>query len=134
MALLFEEDYDLLTSSGLKIEEDELGRFLIIKNFPVQEDLYLSQGRPITDLEVLLIIPPNYNTSGGDMFWTFPDISRADGRPIPNYGGDPRIYDSKSYNRWSRHFRAASWLAKVDNVQKILSRVEWALKNPQANL
>ncbi|WP_029038494.1 E2/UBC family protein [Salinimicrobium xinjiangense] len=131
MALLFEDDYELLKSSGLVIEEDEAKRFLVIKNYPVQPDLYLVGGQPITELEVLLIIPPNYNTSGGDMFWTYPRISRANGMIIPNYGGDPRIHAGKSFDRWSRHFKPGSWRPKIDNVQKILSRVEWALRNPQ---
>lgn len=133
MVLLFEEDYKILEDSGLEYEEDENSRFLVIKNYPVQPDMYISEGQLIGQLEVLLIIPPNYNTSGGDMFWTYPNISRANRMIIPNYGGDPRVYNGKTYIRWSRHFKAGSWTPKVDNVQKILSRVEWALRNPQAN-
>jgi len=137
MALLFDEDYDILKESGLAWEEDEGKRFLIIKNYPLVSGLYVCNGETLQQVEVLCVIPPDYNTSGGDMFWVHPALARADGRAIPNAagfgGGDPRHYQGKEYCRWSRHFAADSWKPKVDNIQKVLSRVEWALKYPDAN-
>jgi hypothetical protein len=35
--------------------------------------------------------------------------------------------------RWSRHWNTHPWKAKVDKVQTILDRLEWALKNPDAD-
>jgi|GEM_PF-4101586 len=133
MQLLFDEDYRILESSGLSFEEDTQKRYLILRNFPLKEGLYIFKGDPIETLEVLLKIPSNYNTSGGNMFWTFPKISRSNGKPIPAYGGSPINHNRKVYDRWSRHWRGLSWKSKVDNIRKILGRVEWALKNPDAN-
>jgi|ERR1035437_1199589 hypothetical protein len=130
MNLLFEEDYKILESTGLFYTEDFQNRYFVIKNFPLEEGLYKSNEKLLLEVEVLVIIPSNYNTSGIDMFWTFPNLSRADGVQIPAYGGDPRIYENKIYERWSRHWKSESWEVKVDNIQKILSRIEWALKNP----
>mgnify|MGYP001306843265 CR=1 FL=1 len=137
MPLLFDGDYQILQESGLEIEEDEAQRFLVIKNFPLPPGLYAHNGTVLTQVEVLSVIPANYNTSGGDMFWVHPALVRADGKAIPAAavfgGGDSRRFKDKEYCRWSRHWPAASWKAKVDNIQKVLDRIEWALKKPDAN-
>jgi len=137
MALLYEEDYQILKESGLEYEEDEAQRFLVIKNHPLPSGLYIHAGQVIEQAEVLWVVPPNYNTSGGDMFWVYPALVRADGKEIPNIsvvgGGDPRHFKGKEYCRWSRHCAPESWKSKVDNIRKVLSRIEWALRKPDAN-
>lgn len=138
MALLYEEDYEILKNSGLEYEEDEGQRYLIIKNFPLPTGLYVYGGSALEQVEVLWIVPTNYNTSGGDMFWVHPAMARADGKVIPNAegfaGSFARFYNGKEYCRWSRHWQAESWKSKVDNIQKVLDRIEWALKRPDANI
>jgi Prokaryotic E2 family E len=137
MALLFDEDYKILRESGLEYEEDEAHRFLIIKNFPLPSGLYVYDGSLLNQVEVLWIVPINYNTSGGDMFWVHPALVRADGRPIPAAaifgGGDARHLKDKEYCRWSRHWPAGSWKSKVDNIQKVVDRIDWAFRTPDAN-
>jgi len=137
MALLFDEDYNILRKCGTDYEEDEVNRFLIIKNFPLKVGLYVHADKPINQVEVLYMIPPDYNTSGGDMLWVHPALTRADGKTIPQAfgfgGGDSRSFNGKEYCRWSRHFKPGSWKPKVDNIQKILDRIEWALRKPNAN-
>lgn len=137
MALLFDGDYEVLDKSGLEYEESEADRFLVIKNFPLSAGLYVHGSDVLNSAEVLWVVPPDYNMSGGDMFWVYPALSRADGKAIPCAfgfgGGDPRHYNGKEYCRWSRHWDAATWKSKVDNIQKVLGRIEWALKNPDAN-
>lgn len=137
MALLFDEDYELLRNVGLNYEESEAERFLVIKNFPLSHGLYVNGGVPLEQVEVLWVVPPDYNMSGGDMFWVHPPLTRADGKTIPcafGYGGgDARYFDGREYCRWSRHWNAVTWKPKVDNIQKVLDRIEWALKRPDAN-
>lgn len=137
MALLFDEDYLIIKESGLVYEEDENNRFLIIKNYPLPVGLYTSAMKPIEQVEVLWAVPSNYNTSGGDMFWIHPELKRADGKAIPNVscfgGADARFSKEKEYCRWSRHCKAEAWKPKVDSIQKVLARIEWALQNPDAN-
>lgn len=136
MSLLFDEDYEILNDSGLDIEEDEINRYLIIKNYPLQKSFYHYNGQVFESVEVLILIPSNYNTCGNDMFWTYPPLSRIDGLPIPAVlgigGGDSRFYQEKEYCRWSRHYDSSSWAPKEDNIQKILGRIEWSLKNPNS--
>lgn len=138
MALLFDDDYAYLKEVGLEYEEDECNRFLLLRMFPLAEELYGSAGNPVNAVDVLNAIPANYNTAGPDMFWVNPQLARADGKPIPNINGrgpgqDSRTYKGVEYCRWSRHWNKNPWKAKVDNVRTILSRIEWALKNPDAD-
>ncbi|VIO79182.1 E2/UBC family protein [Bradyrhizobium ivorense] len=133
MALLFEEDYQVLNEAGLEYEEDEASRFLVIKNFPLSAGMYVSGGNPVTTVAVLSVIPANYNTAGCDMFWVFPQLARADGQAIPAISGpnqNSRIHKGIEYCRWSRHWNKQPWKPKADKVQKILDRLEWALRNP----
>lgn len=136
MALLFDEDYQILKASGLEYEEDEAQRFLLIKNFPLAHGLYISSGVALEQVEVLSIIPPDYNTSGCDMFWVHPALSRSDGKVIPNafgFGGSyAHHFKGKEYCRWSRHWDQRTWKPKTDNIQKVLDRIEWALQKPDA--
>jgi len=137
MPLLFDEDYKILREAGLEFEEDETQRFLIINNYPLPSGIYVYNGTPLSKVEVLWVLPANYNTTGGDMFWVHPALTRADGKAIPAAavfgGGDPRHFKGKEYCRWSRHWPPSNWKAKEDNVQKILDRIEWALRRPDTN-
>ncbi len=137
MPLLHENDYQILEDSGLEYVEEESVRFLVIKNYPLPDGKYVSDGKILKTVEILVVIPGNYNTIGCDMFWVFPLLKRADGKNIPNVsevgGSDPRHFKGKEYCRWSRHYKPNTWKPKVDNIQKILDRIEWALRNPDAN-
>jgi hypothetical protein len=137
MSLLLDEDYKIILDSGLEIEEFEAQRFVIFKNFPLPDGLYSYNGNVLTHAEILVQIPSNYNATGIDMLWTHPELKRTDGTAIPAAvgfgGGDPRNHAGQEYCRWSRHWsRDGDWLPKVDNVAKIISRISWALHNPDA--
>ena len=96
----------------------------------------MSGGKPISSVDVLNVIPANYNTAGCDMFWVYPQLVRADGKAIPQVSGpnaDSRTHNGVEYCRWSRHWNKNPWKPKVDNAQTILNRLEWALKNPDAD-
>lgn len=136
MALLFDDDYEVLTEAGLEFEEDETNRFLVLKNFPLSEGMYVAGRKPVNTVAVLNVVPANYNTAGCDMFWVYPQLSRADGKAIPAISGpneDSRVHKGVEYFRWSRHWNKHPWKPKVDKVGTILSRLEWALKNPDAD-
>lgn len=137
MPLLFDEDYKIMDSSGLEYEENCAQRFLIIKNFPLSSGMYVSEGKILEYVEILWIVPHDYNTSGGDMFWVHPALCRADGKPIPcafGFGGqDSRNFQGKEYCRWSRHWNPSTWKPKTDNIEKVLARFDWALRKPETN-
>lgn len=135
MPMLFESDYRYLAGIGMEYVEDEESRFLIFKNFPLPAGVYVSGGAPRDAVDVLYVIPPNYNTEGGDMFWVHPQLERADGKAIPNVNGpgqDSRTHAGIEYLRWSRHWNNRPWKPKVDNIEKIIDRVTWAFAIPDA--
>lgn len=133
MALLLDTDYAEVTACGLDYVEDEAQRFFVLRNYLLPEGLYHEKA-----CDVLVIIPQNYNQGGIDMLWTYPHLTRIDGKPIPNMnypgGGDNRTYGDREFCRWSRHWNSPSvaWRPGKDNVVTILHRIVWALGNPDA--
>lgn len=135
MGLLLDDDYAYLAESGLAYVEVEAPRFLIFRDFRLPAGVYKS-GTEIRDVvDVLYVIPGNYNASGGDMFWVYPYLERVDGKVIPNVNGpgqDSRTQDGIEYLRWSRHWHNKPWRPKIDNVQTIVDRITWAFAHPDA--
>lgn len=134
MPLLFEEDYMSLQDHGIAYEESEHQRFFVFIGLVVQEGLYTKSS-----CDVLVVIPPNYNQAGNDMFWTFPQLIRSNGAAIPAAmgpgGGDNRVWNGKEFCRWSRHWNPPSdgvWRPGKDDIVSIFRRIDWALKNPDA--
>lgn len=131
--MLLEEDYAHLADFGLTYEESEEDRFFIFTQYALPPRLYT-----VEECEILVVVPPNYNQAGNDMFWTYPHLVRRDGRPIPATLGpgrsDNRIWRSKEFCRWSRHWRSgpSSWRPGRDNIISIYRRIDWALRNPDA--
>jgi hypothetical protein len=132
MALLFEEDYLKLQNRGLSYEEAEQQRFFIFTKYRLPDGLYT-----IVTADVLVVIPPNYNQAGNDMFWTFPRLYRADGKLIAAVldpgGGDNRVWDGREFCRWSRHWDPSgksAWRPGKDDIISIHRRIEWSLQNP----
>jgi hypothetical protein len=133
MPLLFDADYTYLNENKLRFEEDEETRFLIFRDFPLPEGVYVAGGEVRATVDVLYIIPPNYNTEGGDMFWVNPQLAKADGEVIPNISGpneDSRTYGGIEFLRWSRHWNNRPWKPKVDSASTIVDRLTWAFANP----
>lgn len=134
MPLLHNEDYKFLADKGLEYEESQSDHYLVLKNYPLPNEMY-----NVNRCDVLIIIPPNYNACGNDMFWTRPMLSRLDNKPIPSINkpsdNDNRQYGGKEFFRWSRHWNeaASAWKPNVDNIITILQRIEWALNHPDAN-
>lgn len=132
MPLLLEDDYSKLNDWGITYQESPDQRFLIFTGYQLPQGLYT-----VERCDVLVVIPPNYNQAGNDMFWTLPRLRRVDGQQIPNTndpaGGDNRIWNGNEFCRWSRHWpdgQAGAWRPGKDNVITIYRRVDWALRNP----
>ena len=129
--LLLDDDYIALDERNIQFAEDEGQRLWVISNYPLPQSIYVQEK-----CDVLVIIPKNYNQDGNNMFWTFPRLVRADGRPTPKTH-DPaadvnKTYDGREFCRWSRHWNQppSIWKPGKDNVLTILRRIEWALGNP----
>ena len=91
MPLLFDSDYASLRERNLTFEESEADRFFVFTHYILPSGAY-SAG----ECDVLVVIPPNYNQHGNDMFWTYPHLRRMSGVPIPAAnppgGGDNGVW------------------------------------------
>jgi hypothetical protein len=135
MSLLLDEDYQYLAGTGLEVDEDERSRFVIFRDFPLPKGMYKDGAETLEAVDVLFVVPGNYNASGGDMFWVHPFLTRVDGKAIPAVSGprqDSRTHAGTEYTRWSRHWNGKPWKPKVDNIQTVVDRITWALANPDA--
>lgn len=134
MPLLLDEDYARLKEIGIAVEEDQNSRFLVFPSFPLLDGLYESET-----VDVLVVIPTNYNDDGIDCIWVKPYLKRKDGREIPRASlpgaGENHRYNGAEFCRWSRHWNKENnkWKAGVSNIDTILRRIQWALNNPDAD-
>jgi len=131
MPLLFDSDYQELKARGLTYAEDESLRCLVLRDFELPETVYAQ-----STCDVLVVIPPNYNQAGNDMFWTFPKLERANGLQIPAATGpecDTRIFEGRVFCRWSRHWNSGSavWQPGKDDIVTIINRLTWAFNHPE---
>lgn len=134
MTLLTDEDYSNLERMQLKFEEDEAKHLLVFIDFKLNAGLY-----QVDQCNVLVVIPPNYPAAGNDMFWTYPRLQRTDGLVIPgtidstlsDCQRDIRIFEGKTYDRWSRHWEKDNqkWRAGKDNIETIVNRLTYVLAN-----
>jgi len=129
MPLLFDDDYLKLKEWCIAFDEGESQRIFVFKDYQLPANIYT-----IPSCDVLVMIPPNYNQAGNDMFWTHPRPYRLDGRLIPAVmepgGGDSRNWRNREFCRWSRHWPPSSWKPGTDNITSIYRRVDSALRNP----
>lgn len=105
------EDADWLESRGQPYELVADGGALraILYGFPVPE------GYNIREVTVNVRIEAGYPDSPLDMAYFHPPLSRRDGRPIG--AASPETFDSKTWQRWSRHRTPANpWRPGVDNL------------------
>lgn len=132
MPLLLDDDYIRLADWGITFEESEQQRFFIFTKYKLPQGLYTAEC-----CDVLVMIPPNYNQAGNDMFWCAPHFERADKMPIPQVmppgGGDNRLWNGQEFFRWSRHWNPPNpgvWRAGKDDIISIYRRIDRSLKNP----
>jgi hypothetical protein len=123
MALLLAEDYEYLSEGGIRVDEDEAQRFVIFRQWELPDQLYT-----VDKADVLITLPTNYYDQGNDMFWVFPALVRRDGRAISNLNPNEKSFESRGWQRWSRHWQNSPWRAGVDNVRSIIRRFEWCLE------
>jgi hypothetical protein len=71
--------------------------------------------------DLLIILPAGYPNSHPDMFWTCPDVKRADGA-WPAASEHHEAHGGRNWQRWSRHYQG-QWRAGTDGLRSYLAAV-----------
>ena len=119
---LLEEDEKYLSQKGYKWEflADGENGALIIKDYPVNEGVF---DRPKIDL--LIIIPAQYNNAKLDMFYVDPSLKKKDG----SYPNAAEHFEDRAGRRWQRFSRHLnSWLPGIDSLAGFMSLISKELQ------
>jgi Prokaryotic E2 family E len=71
--------------------------------------------------DLLIILPAGYPNAHPDMFWTYPDVKRANGA-WPVNSDQHQTYGDRNWQRWSRHYQG-QWRAGIDGLRSYLAAV-----------
>lgn len=132
MGFLPADDIAYLRTKGLEFEEVvERDRMLVIRNFPLPAGIVSVQGDgqrpPVSQADVLIVIPPGYNSTCLDSFYTFPRLGRAPAGEFPATSGSRQAM-GRQWQFWSRHLDANSWRPGIDGLHVYLKYIEVALR------
>lgn len=105
------EDLEWLESQGFEYElVVESGVLRVVIN-----DLKVPSGYNTDKVMVNVRIEAGYPDNQIDMAYLYPDLTRADGKPINALSTDS--FDGKVWQRWSRHRTPANpWRPGIDNL------------------
>lgn len=116
--MLPEDDVAFLESKGYRYTftpERRVG-YLVIADFP-----FPRAYTPRT-AELLIRIVAGYPNSQLDMFWTSPDVRLAATNAFPDRSNVKETYLGRSWQRWSRHWRA-EWRAGIDCLETFIGAI-----------
>lgn len=89
---------------------------VIIRAYP------LPVGYDRAQADLLIRLSPGYPDVAPDMWWFDPAVKPADGRSLPATNSvEP--YLGRSWQRWSRHFRAGQWMSGIDSLESFLALI-----------
>jgi hypothetical protein len=115
--LLPELDRDFLNSKEYDFDVLRVGGeiHLIIHNFQFPAAYTPRQA------DLLIIIPAGYPNANLDMFWTYPDVMRANGG-WPQASEHHQPHGERTWQRWSRHVQNG-WRPGTDCLQTFVAAV-----------
>jgi Prokaryotic E2 family E len=113
--LLPAADVEAVRARGLKASAHISGQeiHLIIRDYP------LPAGFDHEKTVLLLRLPRQWPDGAPDMFWTDPHVKIAASGAWPIASAHLMVIDSRTWQRWSRHYRDR-WRAGVDRLENLL--------------
>lgn len=113
-----EPELESLRDDGLEFSIVPEGNVTCI----VVQKFALPPGYQRNEADLLLRLPPGFPDTPPDMWWFDPPVQRADGKAIPA----TQVKEShlgRTWQRWSRHFRAGQWRPGVDSLETFLALI-----------
>jgi len=121
---LLEEDEAYLSTLRLPWEAAKLANqnWLLVHDYPIAD------GYNVKTATMAIRIVGGYPTSGLDMVYFYPALSRADQQPVGALTNHP--LDGKAYQQWSRHRTATNpWRTDIDNLSTHIALADFWLAN-----
>lgn len=121
---LLEEDEAYLATLQLPWEAAKLAN----QNWVLVHDYPIVDGYNVKKATMAIRMIGGYPTSGLDMVYFYPSLSRVDQQPIGALTGHP--LDGKTYQQWSRHRTSANpWRVDIDNLSTHIPLADFWLSN-----
>lgn len=121
---LLEEDEAYLATLQLPWEAAKLAN----QNWILVHDYPIADGYNVKTATMAIRMIGGYPTSGLDMVYFYPALSRVDQQPIGALTGHP--LDGKTYQQWSRHRTSANpWRVDIDNLSTHIPLADFWLSN-----
>ncbi len=125
MSFLPEFDQNYLQEKGCNFREELNNghKGLIISDFVLPVEKY---DRDKVDL--LILLPKGYPDISPDMFYLFPAVVLMPGKQTAKAANVKFNFESKEWQRWSRHSPGPTWRPGIDGLHTYLKKVETALQ------
>ncbi|NNT71573.1 hypothetical protein HKT18_05010 [Flavobacterium sp. IMCC34852] len=121
---LLEEDEAYLATLQLPWETAKLAN----QNWVLVHDYPIVEGYNVKKATMAIRMIGGYPTSGLDMVYFYPALSRIDQQPIGALTSHP--LDGKTYQQWSRHRTGANpWRVDIDNLSTHIPLADFWLSN-----
>lgn len=95
----------------------DVERGIVINNYA------LPVGYTLPEVEMMILIPPDYPMAQLDMFYLSPDVAKTNGNAIGTVINE--LHFNNQWQRWSRHYQ---WQAGVHNIATHLQVVKNSLE------
>lgn len=90
-------------------------------------DFEIPDGYKHKKVDLIIIIPPMYNSVQLDMAYFFPQLKRNDNKVIDR--ATDRNMEGKLYQQWSRHRTSDSeWIVGEDNIETHIDLIKFFLR------
>lgn len=136
-SFLPEDDQEYLQSKSIKYElrseslaDGTVRRGVLFPEFSFNGQLYrVTDGAlvPVSNCELLVLIPPGYSTTKLDSFYTFPHLKRVGGVDPDRATGQETLFE-QTRQFWSRHLADSEWRQGIDGLDTYLRYVRAELK------
>jgi hypothetical protein len=132
-----EDDVEYLQSKCIKyqlrsetVANGTIRRGVVFPEFCFEGRLYrVLDGvlAPVSQCELLVVIPKGYSTAKLDSFYTFPHLKRPDGTDPDRATGQEEWF-GRTRQFWSRHLADGEWRQGIDGLETYLHYVRVGLK------
>lgn len=124
MSFLPESDREYLKEKGYEYQEiiDGSQRGILFPKWKLPAGKF-----NLDEVDLLVLIPSGYRDTPLDMFYSYPEILLKNEQKKPKATEANHIFQSKTYQRWSRHLPSGTWRPGIDGLHTFMQAIQKAL-------